>query len=98
MVMDLSLVNIVLDFVLVAAAIWMIVVARGIGGIVGRSLNLIVAGALVLGISHLIATFAGPGRLEIFDGATNNFVHRLIVLRGFVLLVFGFRQIRAIKD
>jgi hypothetical protein len=90
--------NLVLDFVLVAAAVWMVMVVRGIGGIVGRSLNLIVAGAIVLGIAHLIATFAGPSRLAIFDGPTNDFVHRLIVLVGFVLLVFGFRQIRAIKD
>lgn len=96
--MDLSSVNLVLDFVLVAAAVWMVIVVRGIGGIVGRSLNLIVAGAIVLGVAHLVATFAGPGQLAIFDGATNNFVHRLIVLAGFVLLVFGFRQIRAIKD
>jgi len=76
----------------------MVIVVRGIGGIVGRSLNLIVAGAIVLGVAHLVATFAGPEQLKIFDGATNQFVHRLIVLAGFVLLVFGFRQIRAIKD
>ena len=98
MQMDLSLVNFILDGVLVLAAIWMVIVVRGIGGIVGKSLNLIVAGAIVLGIAHLIATFAGPGQLAIFDGVTNNFVHRLIVLIGFVLLVFGFRQIRTIKD
>ncbi len=96
--MDLSTINLILDFVLVVASIWMVITVRGIGGIVGRSLNLIVAGAIVLGIAHLIATFAGPGQLAIFDGATNNFIHRLIVLIGFVLLVFGFRQIRAIKD
>lgn len=96
--MDLTTVNLILDFVLVAAAVWMVIVVRGIGGIVGRSLTLIVAGAIVLGIAHLVATFAGPGQfLAIFDGPTNNFVHRLIVLIGFILLVFGFRQIRAIK-
>jgi hypothetical protein len=95
--MDLATINLLLDFVLVAASIWMVIVVRGIGGIVGRSLNLIVAGAIVLGIAHLVATFAGPGRLSLFDGTTNNFIHRLIVLIGFVLLVYGFRQIRAIK-
>lgn len=97
--MDLATVNLILDFVLVVASIWMVITVRGIGGIVGRSLNLIVAGAIVLGIAHLIATFAGPGQfLNLFDGTTNNFIHRLIVLIGFVLLVFGFRQIRAIKQ
>ncbi len=96
--MDLSSLNLVLDFVLVVASLWMVIVVRGIGGIVGRSLNLIVAGAIVLGFAHLVATFGGPGQLGIFDGVTNNFVHRLIVLIGFVLVVFGFRQIRAIKE
>jgi len=96
--MDLSALNFALDFVLVVAALWMVIVVRGIGGIVGRSLNLIVAGAIVLGFAHLIATFAGPTQLAIFDGVTNNFVHRLIVLAGFVLVVFGFRQIRVIKE
>jgi hypothetical protein len=95
--LDLGTINLILDFVLVAAAVWMVIVVRGIGGIVGRSLNLIVAGAIVLGIAHLVATFAGPGKLSLFDATTNNFVHRLIVLIGFVLLVYGFRQIRAIK-
>lgn len=100
--MDLSqslpTVNLVLDFVLVIAAVWMVIVVRGIGGIVGRALNLIVLGAIVLGVAHLVATFAGPGQLNIFDGVTNNFVHRMIVLLGFVLLVFGFRQIRVMKE
>lgn len=96
--MDLSTVNLVMDFVLVVAALWMVIVVRGIGGIIGKSLNLIVAGAIVLGFAHLIATFAGPGQLAIFDGVTNNFVHRLIVLIGFVLVVYGFRQVRVIKE
>lgn len=95
---SLPTVNLVLDFVLVVAAVWMVIVVRGIGGIVGRALNLIVLGAIVLGVAHLVATFAGPGQLNIFDGATNNFVHRMIVLLGFVLLVFGFQQIRAMKE
>jgi hypothetical protein len=94
----INTVNIILDVVLVLASLWMVFTARGIGGLVGRSLNLIVAGAIVLGIAHLIATFAGPGQLAVVDGPTNNFVHRLIVLAGFILLVFGFRQIRVMKD
>lgn len=95
--MDLNTINIILDIVLVVASIWMVYVVRGIGGVVGRTMNLIVAGAIVLGVAHLIATFAGPGRLALMDGTTNNFVHRLIVLAGFVLLGAGFRQISEIK-
>ncbi|MBN8620325.1 MAG: hypothetical protein J0L63_15555 [Anaerolineae bacterium] len=95
---SISTVNVILDFVLVFASLWMVWVVRGIGGVVGRSLTLIVFGAIVLGVAHLIATFAGGSYLNIFDAATNNFVHRIIVLLGFVLLVFGFRQIRVMKD
>ncbi|MBC8171093.1 MAG: hypothetical protein H7X77_05460 [Anaerolineae bacterium] len=92
---DFSLGNLVLDFVLVAASIWMVVEARGIGGIIGTSMNRIVLGAIVLGFAHLIATF-GTGTLHI-DGPLNNFIHRMIVLLGFVLLVAGFRKMAEIK-
>jgi hypothetical protein len=88
-------VNVILDFVLVIAAIWMILAARGVGGIVGRTMNLIVIGAIVLGVAHLLATL-GTQVLKI-DGGTNNLIHRLIVLAGFVFMVFGFRQLGEIK-
>ena len=96
--MDMGTANIVLDIVLIAASIWMLFAARGIGGLVGQSLNLIIAGAIVLGIAHLIATFLprlvtlGPDAAT--AGSMNNFIHRLIVLAGFVLVTLGFRQVR----
>jgi len=91
----LGTLNIILDFVLVAAAVWMIVAARGVGGIFGRTLSLIVIGAIILGVAHLLAT--GGTQVLHLDGATNNFIHRLIVLAGFVFLVFGFRNLSEIK-
>jgi hypothetical protein len=91
----LSTINIVFDFVLVAAAIWMIVAVRGVGGIFGRTLNWIVAGAIILGIAHLLATLGT--RVLAIEGNLNNLIHRLIVLAGFVLLVVGFRQLSEIK-
>lgn len=87
--------NLLLDFVLVAASVWMVFVVRGIGGVVGRTLSWIIAGAIVLGVAHLVASFAS-NVLE-WDATFNNFIHRLIVLLGFVLLVYGFRQIRVMK-
>lgn len=93
--MNYSALNTILDFVLIAAAIWMVIVVRGIGGVVGRTMNLIVIGAIILGIAHLLATL-GTGTFHL-DGALNNFIHRLIVLAGFVFLVIGFRQITAMK-
>jgi hypothetical protein len=92
---DLALGNLILDFVLVAASIWMVIEARGIGGIVGTSIARIVAGAIILGFAHLIATF-GSNVLNL-PGPENNFIHRLIVLLGFILLVAGFRKISEIK-
>ncbi len=94
----LSTLNVVMDIVLVLASLWMVWVVRGIGGIVGRSLTLVVIGAIVLGFAHLIATFAGAQYLNLFDATLNNFIHRIIVLIGFILLVFGFRRIRVMKD
>ena len=90
-----KIVNLVLDFVLVAASIWMILAARGVGGIFGKTMNLIVIGAIILGVAHLLAT-VGTSVLGI-QGDVNNFIHRLIVLAGFVFLVFGFRQLGEIK-
>jgi hypothetical protein len=93
--MDVKTINLILDFVLVAASIWMVVEVRGIGGIIGTSMNRIVLGAIILGFAHLIATF-GTSVLQI-EPNLNNFIHRLIVLLGFVLLVAGFRKMSEIK-
>jgi hypothetical protein len=95
MQMDYGTLNLLMDFVLVAASVWMVIEARGIGGIVGTSMTRIVIGAIILGFAHLIATF-GTNVLMI-AGPLNNFIHRLIVLVGFVLLVAGFRKISEIK-
>jgi hypothetical protein len=91
-------VNYVLDIVLVLAGIWMVFLARGIGGIMGRTLVFIVIGALITGSAHLLATltagvFKSPDGTLNFDGG----VHRIIVLIGFVFLVIGFRQLQTMK-
>lgn len=88
--MDLKTVNYGLDVILIIASIWMLVSVRGIGGIMGRTLNLIIIGAVILGVAHVIADVV-PLMIKI-DATLNNFIHRLIVLLGFVLLALGFRQ------
>jgi hypothetical protein len=90
--MDYKTLNFGLDFVLIAASVWMLFSVRGLGGVVGQSFNLIIAGVVVLGIAHLLATLL-PQYLG-WDATFNNFVHRLIVLVGFVLTAFGFQQVR----
>jgi hypothetical protein len=87
--------NVVLDFVLVAASIWMIIAARGVGGLVGRTLTFMVIGAIILGVAHLLAT-VGTSVLQL-NGTLNNLIHRVIVLVGFVFLIIGFRQVGELK-
>ncbi len=88
--MNFAIGNYILDVILILASIWMLMSVRGIGGIMGRTLSLVIAGAIILGVAHLVAD-AGSGLLHL-DGALNNFIHRLIVLLGFVLVALGFRQ------
>jgi hypothetical protein len=100
MSMNMSTVNVILDIVLIAASFWMVFTVRGLGGVIGRGLNMITIGAVILGIAHLLAT-----GVQLLDGtmgdmlkpADEGFVHRIIVLVGFIVLVAGFRRIEQIK-
>ena len=95
---SLSTINVIMDIILVLASLWMVFVVRGIGGIVGSSLTLIVTGAIILGFAHLITTLGSAQFLNLFDPTLNDFIHRVVVLIGFVVLVFGFRRIRGMKE
>jgi hypothetical protein len=88
--MDYTVGNYILDVILILASVWMLISVRGIGGIMGKTLSLVIAGAIILGMAHLIAD-AGTGLFHL-AGPLNNFIHRLIVLVGFILLALGFRQ------
>jgi hypothetical protein len=92
-------INLILDVVLVLAAIWMVVTVRGLGGIVGRSLNLVTIGAVILGMAHLLSTILKRTTLlgEQVNAPLESMVHRLIVLVGFIVLAVGFQQIRELK-
>ncbi len=84
--------NVVLDIVLIVASLWMVLTVRGVGGIVGRTLTFIVIGAVILGFAHLQATLTA----DTF-GKWNQTIHRVVVLFGFLFLVYGFRQLKSIK-
>ncbi|HLB64471.1 MAG TPA: hypothetical protein VJJ46_06485 [Anaerolineales bacterium] len=88
-------VNFVLDFILVAAAISMVLAVRGLGGVVGKTLNLITIGAIITGLAHLLATL--QHRLLPIESSMESFIHRMIVLIGFILLVVGFQQVRQLR-
>ncbi len=88
-------INLVLDIILIVASLWMVFTVRGIGGVVGRTLSLIVIGAVITGLAHLLATIVG--NLDLWDGPTRSLVHRAVVLVGFLLVVIGFGQVRELK-
>lgn len=93
-----QIINVVLDIILIVAAIWMVVTVRGIGGVVGKTLNYIVIGTVILGIAHLVATITGRLGIFVIDGVDyDGTIHRVFVLAGFVVLVYGFRQLQAMK-
>lgn len=82
-----DLINFVMDFVLLLLAFWMVWAARGLGGVVGQSMNLVTAGAVILGLAHLSETIL----FEFFhiEAAFGEFIHRLVILLGFVFLTLG---------
>lgn len=87
--------KILLDLVLIGIGIWMVVTARGLGGVVGKTMKLITTGAIVTGSAHLFATLEGK-YFAIGDG-WDAVIHRGIVLAGFLLIAAGFRQIQELK-
>jgi hypothetical protein len=90
-------INYVFDIILVLAGLWMVWLARGVGGIMGRTLGFIVIGAVITGSAHLIATLTN-GWFKTAEGVSyDGSVHRIIVLIGFVFLVIGFRQLQTMK-
>lgn len=91
----MATVNLVLDIILVLASIWMVATVSGLGGIVGRTLSLITIGAVVLGLAHLLATLMH--RFVPMESSLESFIHRVVVLLGFVLLVIGLGRIRELK-
>jgi len=89
----LETMNFIMDFLLIGVALWMLVVVRRstLGGMMGNTLLMITIGVLLLGFAHLLET----GLIEFlnFDIVLTEFIHRITVMIGFVLLTLGFRPI-----
>lgn len=90
--------NVILDFVLIFVAIWMIFAARssGLGGVIGTTLTFITIGALVLGLAHLIETITVE-QLG-WDIVLVELVHRILILAGFVFLAIGFQGLGKMRQ
>ena len=94
--MDIEFAIQALDYVLIVVAIWAILVARGLGGLIGQAFAFMVWGMVFLGIAHISETVTFE-YLK-WDITVVELVHRLIVLVGFVLLILGFTRIPKIKQ
>jgi hypothetical protein len=95
-----TLLNIILDIILIVVSVWTVMTVRGMGGVIGRGLNLITIGIVILGVAHLISSVMRNTQLVpgmIVDPTIEPFIHRIIVLAGFLVLVLGFRQINTIN-
>ncbi|MEO5660121.1 MAG: hypothetical protein ABIQ90_10025 [Polaromonas sp.] len=91
--MNLSPFILSLDGILILTSIWMAILASrlSLGGALGKTVGLVVWGAIVLGLAHATETTFDL----VFDMPTplNEFTHRLIILVGFVLLSAGLRSL-----
>ena len=85
--------NLVLDFILIAASIWMIVSIKNLGGMFGKSYVNIAWGSILLGLAHAIETVTFE--MLQWDIVLVELIHRLIVLAGFVLIICGFYCVRS---
>jgi hypothetical protein len=90
----IPLANHAMDFLLIAAAVWMAitVVKLRLGGALSSSVNRIVAGAMILGIAHVIETLSLQHGME---EHLNELVHRVIILAGFLALILGIQSLVA---
>jgi hypothetical protein len=95
---NMEMVNLGFDLLLVGVAMWMIMVVRdsGLGGVMGSTLNLITVGAIVLGAAHLIETILF-NVVKFQDLAAGEFIHRVIVLTGFVFLILGIQGLGKLR-
>ncbi|MFC1614951.1 hypothetical protein ACFL22_00105 [Patescibacteria group bacterium] len=87
--MNIETINFILDITLMFMSVWMIWYVVGFGGFVNRAFKYIAWGGFFMGIAHLQESLF----LQFFDMSleVDEFIHRVIVFIGFVLLVIGFR-------
>lgn len=87
------LVSLILDVLLVVAAIIAYLTRPRIGGRLARGLKILLVGVMILGLGHLIETLMFA--VLSVDLRTNEIIHRLLVVFGFVFVILGFLRMRA---
>jgi membrane protease subunit (stomatin/prohibitin family) len=89
---QLESITILLDVILIGISFWMALMAAklNVGGAIGKTVGFVVGGAIVLGLAHLVETFATRFGVS---GEINEILHRLIILMGMMLLSLGIKSL-----
>ena len=88
----LQIVSLVLDALLVVAAVVAYLARPQIGGALAKGLRILLIGVMVLGLAHFIETILFAV-LQVSQDA-NEVIHRLLVGMGFVFVIWGFAKMR----
>ena len=88
----LQIVSLILDVLLVVAAVVAYLARPQIGGALAKGLRILLIGVMVLGLAHLIETILFAV-LHVSQDA-NEVIHRLLVGTGFVFVIWGFIKMR----
>jgi len=88
----LQIVSLVLDLLLIAAAVIAYLARPRIGGALAKGLRILLVGVMLLGLAHFIETLLFA-ILQLSHEA-NEVIHRVLVGVGFVLVIWGFLKMR----
>ena len=90
--MSMETISIILDILLVIAAVVAYMTRPRIGGQLVKGLQTVMVGIMVLGFAHLVETLL----FVLFRVGTsiNEIIHRLLVAAGFIFVIVGFNRMR----
>ena len=88
----LQIFSLILDVLLVVAAVIAYLARPQIGGALAKGLRILLIGVMVLGVAHFIETIL----LGVFEVPQdiNEIIHRLLEGLGFVFVIWGFFRMR----
>ncbi len=88
----LELISFTLDILLIVAAVLAYWSRPRIGGELAKGLRILLIGVIVLGMAHFIET--GLFGWFNIERQANEIIHRLIIVAGFVFVIWGFAMMR----
>jgi hypothetical protein len=88
----LQIISLILDLLLIAAAVIAYLARPRIGGALAKGLRILLIGIMVLGLAHFIETLLFAVLQWSYDA--NEVIHRLMVGVGFVFVIWGFLKMR----